>query len=64
VLGPVEAALRRQFTDPGVVLGRAELMQQLQASGFTAGTARHAVTVCPWLHPAGRGQYRLAGQPT
>jgi len=60
-LARAQAVLRGCFTSPADSQARAVLAGRLQAAGYTAGSAEYELVVCPWLRPAGRGWYRLAG---
>ncbi len=60
-LARAQAVLRGCFIDPADRHPRGVLVGRLQAAGYTAGTAEYELVVCPWLRPAGRGWYRLAG---
>jgi len=60
-LSRAQAVLRGCFTDPADSQPRGVLVGALQAAGYTPGSAEYELVVCPWLRPAGRGWYRLAG---
>jgi len=60
-LARAQAVLRGCFTDPADSQPRGVLLGRLQAAGYTVGSAEYELVVCPWLRPAGRGWYRLAG---
>ena len=60
-LARAQAVLRGCFTAPADSQPCGVLVDRLQAAGYTAGTAEYELVVCPWLRPAGRGWYRLAG---
>ncbi len=60
-LARAQAVLRGCFTDPADTQPRGVLLGRLQAAGYTAGSAEYELVVCPWLRPAGRNWYRLAG---
>jgi len=60
-LARAQAVLRGCFTDPADSQPRGVLVGRLQAAGYTAGSAEYELVLCPWLRPAGRGWYRLAG---
>jgi len=60
-LARAQVVLHGCFTDPADIQPRGVLVGRLQAAGYTAGSAEYELVVCPWLRPAGRGWYRLAG---
>ncbi len=60
-LARAQAVLRGCFINPADRQPRGVLVGRLQAAGYTPGSAEYELVVCPWLRPAGRGWYRLAG---
>jgi len=60
-LARAQVVLRGCFTDQADTQPRGVMLGRLQAAGYTAGSAKYELVVCPWLRPAGRGWYRLAG---
>ncbi len=60
-LSRAQAVLRGCFTDQADTQPRGVLVGRLQTAGYTTGSAEYELVVCPWLRPAGRGWYRLAG---